>query len=52
VKGFAVTLMIGIATSMFTAIVGTRAIVNLIYGGRTVQALSIGKYAKAAPANS
>ena len=30
VKGFAVTLMIGIATSMFTAIVGTRAIVNLI----------------------
>jgi preprotein translocase subunit SecD len=37
---------------MFTAIVGTRAIVNLIYGGRTVQALSIGKYAKAAPANS
>ena len=52
VKGFAVTLMIGIATSMFTAIVGTRAIVNLIYGGRTVQALSIGKYAKAAPASS
>jgi len=52
VKGFAVTLMIGIATSMFTAIVGTRAIVNLIYGGRTVQALSIGKYTKAAPASS
>ncbi len=52
VKGFAVTLMIGIATSMFTAIVGTRAIVNLIYGGRTVQALSIGNYAKAAPASS
>ncbi|MFK7862997.1 MAG: protein translocase subunit SecD [Pseudohongiellaceae bacterium] len=42
VKGFAVTLMIGIVTSMFTAIVGTRAIVNLIYGGRTVKTLSIG----------
>ncbi len=42
VKGFAVTLMIGIVTSMFTAIVGTRAIINLIYGGRTVKALSIG----------
>lgn len=52
VKGFAVTLMIGIVTSMFTAIVGTRAIVNMIYGGRTVQALSIGNYAKAAPASS
>ena len=34
VQGFAVTLSIGILTSMFTAIVGTRAIVNLIYGGR------------------
>ncbi|NKB32346.1 MAG: protein translocase subunit SecD [Pseudomonadales bacterium] len=44
VKGFAVTLMIGIITSMFTAIVGTRALVNLIYGGRNVQQLSIGKY--------
>lgn len=37
VKGFAVTLSIGILTSMFTAIVGTRAIVNLIYGGRNVK---------------
>ncbi len=45
VKGFAVTLMIGIATSMFTAIVVTRALVNLIYGGRTVKELSIGKFA-------
>ncbi len=45
VKGFAVTLMIGIITSMFTAIVGTRALVNLIYGGRKVQKLSIGYYA-------
>jgi preprotein translocase subunit SecD len=34
VKGFAVTLSIGIITSMFTAIFGTRAIINLIYGGR------------------
>ena len=44
VKGFAVTLMIGIVTSMFTAIVGTRAIVNLIYGGRSVKMLSIGRF--------
>ena len=44
VKGFAVTLMIGIITSMFTAIVGTRALVNIIYGGRTVEKLSIGRY--------
>ena len=44
VKGFAVTLMIGIMTSMFTAIVGTRALVNLYYGGRKVQKLSIGGY--------
>lgn len=42
VKGFAVTLMIGILTSMFTAIMGTRAIINLIYGGRSVKSLSIG----------
>ena len=42
VKGFAVTLSIGIITSMFTAIVGTRAIINLIYGGRRVKKLSIG----------
>ncbi len=41
VKGFAVTLSIGIITSMFTAIVGTRGIVNLIYGGRNVKKLSI-----------
>jgi preprotein translocase subunit SecD len=42
VKGFAVTLSIGIITSMFTAIMGTRALVNLVYGGRNVQRLSIG----------
>lgn len=41
VKGFAVTLMIGIATSMFTAIVGTRAIVNAVWGGKRVKNLSI-----------
>ncbi len=41
VKGFAVTLMIGIATSMFTAIVGTRAIVNAVWGGKRVKTLSI-----------
>ena len=42
VKGFAVTLSLGIMTSMFTAILGTRGIVNLIYGGRKrVQKLAI-----------
>src|SRR5699024_8964279 len=34
IKGFAVTLSLGILTSMFTALIGTRAVVNLIYGGR------------------
>ncbi len=34
IKGFAVTLSLGIMTSMFTAIMGTRAVINLIYGGR------------------
>ena len=34
IKGFAVTLSLGIITSMFTAIMGTRAIINLIYGGK------------------
>jgi preprotein translocase subunit SecD len=43
VKGFAVTLSVGIMTSMFTAIMGTRALVNLIYGGRRVKTLSIGR---------
>ncbi|WP_330943355.1 protein translocase subunit SecD [Vibrio diabolicus] len=41
VKGFAVTLSIGILTSMFTAIIGTRCIVNLVYGGKRVDKLSI-----------
>ena len=42
IKGFAVTLMIGIICSMFTSITVTRAVVNLIYGGRPVKKLSIG----------
>ncbi|WP_337234543.1 protein translocase subunit SecD, partial [Proteus terrae] len=41
IKGFAITTAIGVATSMFTAIVGTRAIVNLLYGGKRVKKLSI-----------
>jgi len=41
IKGFAVTLSLGIVTSMFTAIVGTRTIVNLIYGGRRLETLPI-----------
>jgi preprotein translocase subunit SecD len=43
IKGFAVTLTLGIATSMFTAITVTRALVNLVYGNRTdLKTLSIG----------
>ncbi len=42
VKGVAVTLTIGIITSMVTAITGTRAIVNLIYGRRSIKRISIG----------
>ena len=41
VKGFAVTLSIGIITSMFTAIVVSRAIINLIYGGKKTEELAI-----------
>ena len=42
VKGFAITLSIGIITSMFTAIMGTRAFVNLIYGSKkNLEGLSI-----------
>ena len=41
VKGFAVTLSIGIITSMFTAIIVSRAIINLIYGGKKVEELAI-----------
>lgn len=42
VKGFAVTLSLGILTSMFTALVVSRVMVNFIYGGRKVEKLSIG----------
>ena len=41
IKGFAITTAIGVGTSMFTAIVGTRAIVNLLYGGKRINKLSI-----------
>lgn len=41
IKGFAVTLSIGIMCSMFTAILGTRALVNLIYGGKKTTTLAI-----------
>ena len=41
IKGFAVTLSIGILTSMFTAIMGTRAVINQMYGGRNIKALAI-----------
>ena len=41
IKGFAITLSIGIVTSMFTAIMGTRAIVNLMYGNKRLEELKI-----------
>jgi len=41
IKGFAITLSIGILTSMFTAIMGTRAIINLAVSGRKIKTLSI-----------
>ena len=41
IQGFAVTLMIGIVSSMFTAIFGTRAVINLVYGGKQVTRLAI-----------
>jgi preprotein translocase subunit SecD len=41
VKGFAVTLSLGIITSMFTAVVGTRSVVNLAYGGRRIAGVSV-----------
>ena len=41
IAGFAVTLAIGIITSMFTAIVGTRAVINLCIGGKRIDKLSI-----------
>lgn len=41
IKGFAITLSLGIVTSMFTAIVGTRAIVNLAFGGRKLESVPV-----------
>lgn len=41
IKGFAITLSIGIITSMFTAILGTRALVNALYGNKPVEKLSV-----------
>ena len=41
IKGFAITLLLGIITSMFTSIVGTRAIVNVLFGGRKLQSLPV-----------
>ena len=42
VKGFAVTLTLGLLTSMLNGIMVTRALVNAIYGGRSVKSLAIG----------
>lgn len=41
IKGFAITLSLGIITSMFTAIIGTRAVVNAVFGGRKLESLPI-----------
>ncbi len=41
IKGFAVTLSIGIITSMFTAVIGTRTVVNAVWGGKRLDKLSI-----------
>jgi preprotein translocase subunit SecD len=42
IKGIAITVTIGLLTSMFTAMTGTRALVNLLYGGRPLKRISIG----------
>ena len=41
IKGFAITLSIGLASSMFTAIMVTRAVINLLYGGKRAPVLAI-----------
>ncbi len=41
IKGFAITLSIGILTSMFTSVIGTRAVVNAVWGGRKLDKLPI-----------
>lgn len=48
VKGFAVTLTVGLLTSMVTSIFFTRGVINLIYGRRTVKKLSIGIHVRPA----
>jgi len=42
IKGFAVTLTLGILTSMFTSIMISRAIINLVYGGNNIKSISMG----------
>jgi preprotein translocase subunit SecD len=49
VKGFAITLMVGIITSQFSAIMVTRLMINTFYGGRQIKSLSIGPSIKALP---
>jgi preprotein translocase subunit SecD len=41
IRGFAVTLSLGILTSMFTAIVGTRSVVNLVFGSRNITSVPV-----------
>ena len=41
IKGFAITLTLGIITSMFTAIIGTRSVVNFVFGGRRLETLPV-----------
>lgn len=41
IKGFAITLSLGIVTSMFTAIIGTRSVVNLVFGGRKLESIPV-----------
>ncbi|MEJ2604970.1 MAG: protein translocase subunit SecD [Gammaproteobacteria bacterium] len=41
IKGFAITLTFGIVTSMFTAIIGTRSVVNAVYGSRRIEAVPV-----------
>jgi preprotein translocase subunit SecD len=42
IKGFAVTTMVGIVISMFTAVTVTRALVQIVYGNRNIKKISIG----------
>jgi preprotein translocase subunit SecD len=51
VKGFAITLMVGLMTSQFSAIMVTRLMINTFYGGRQIKNLAIGPSIKALPTN-